>query len=124
MTTTTKTLSPQYIAQVAKTIRRQIEVGVLFSLGARQFAAISTSGGVKPALAFNATILPYRKDGSRGTGARTMLVEVALNALDLYDITVTYRNRGELVTHESIENVDAFSLSRVLLSLDSDEPRA
>lgn len=115
---------------VTHTIRQQITAGVLFSLGAHNFHAIHTPAGA-PALKFTARILPFNKNGQRGEAPRNMNVVVALNARDLYDITVTYdktsrslHTYGQVTTttHYQAENIDADALSRLMLSLDYDGP--
>lgn len=112
--------------QIAATIRSQIELGVLMALGARQLSATDGCGSVTgdPGLVFDASILPYRKDGTRGARARTMRVEVSLNGRDYYDVVVHYVNRGERIEHAMIENVPAENLSLVLLHLDRDDDHA
>lgn len=111
--------------EVARILRSQIEGGVLMSLGARTFLATNGKCTVTgdPGLVFDATILPYRKDGTRCTRARTMRVEVTLNGGDLYDLVVTYTQGLERLLHERITDVPVESLNRVLLSLDSDDDR-
>ena len=111
--------------EVARIVRSQIEGGVLMSLGARTFLATNGKCTVTgdAGLVFDATILPYRQDGTRSTRPRTMRVEVTLNAADLYDVVVTYTQRLERLMHERISDVPVESLNRVLLSLDSDDDR-
>jgi hypothetical protein len=106
-------------ATPALIIRDQITTGVLMALGAHKL--IATESGLR----FAARILPFTKSGKRGTAARVMQVEVTLNALDLYDIAVTYAGRDySVVTHWEAANVDCFELSRLLLALDYDGPTA
>lgn len=117
------------IREIANTIRQQITGGVLMSLGARNFRAgtIANKDAVaQPGLIFDATILPMTKSGARGTAPRTMSVTVALNAADYYDIRVTYPQRGDKyglkdpVVHYEASDVDAFTIQRLMLSLDYD----
>jgi hypothetical protein len=116
----TNTTSPAHI------IRDQITPGVLMALGARDLMATARDlTGAEPGLRFTASILPFTKSGARGTRARAMTVAVTLNALDLYDIAVTYAGRDySVVTHWEAANVDCFELSRLLLALDYDGPTA
>ena len=103
-------LTRQRSQEIASTIRSQCQSGVLMSLGARNYVA--TPNGLR----FHATILPMRKDGTRGTRPRTMEVEIALNGRDYYDIAVVC---GEKV-HAELKDVDVATLNRALLSLDYD----
>lgn len=116
--------------EIASTIRQQITGGVLMSLGARDFRHGNISGTKDatplPSLIFNATILPMTKAGKRGTAARTMQVTVSLNALDYYDIRVTYNQRGDKyglkdpVVHYEATDIDVSTLAPLMLSLDYD----
>lgn len=118
--------------EVAAIIRRQISGGVLMSLGARDFrhgnVAAVRGADPLPSLIFNATILPFTASGARGSAGRTMNVVVSLNARDLYDVLVTYNRRGDRygtqgpVVHFEADDVDAESLTRVMLALDYDGP--
>ena len=124
MTTTSET------AATAHTIRQQIGLGALMSLGARDFrhGNVAAIRGAKPlpSLIFNATILPMTKNGKRSTAPRAMQVIVSHNPADYYDIRVTYNQRGDkygcepAVVHYEADDVDAFTLPRVLLALDYD----
>lgn len=109
-------------ADTATIIRQQIEIGVLMSLGARDLAYTTTDG--QPGLTFKATVLPFRKNGTRGTRGRTMRVTVTLTPADDYTITVSYLNRYEWIEHFRAEGVYADALNPVLLSIDSDHDRA
>lgn len=106
---------------IGLTIRSQINPLVLMSLGAHELGFLS--GDQTPGLLFKARILPFRKDGTRSHAPRIMIVRITLNPMDLYDINVSYGNRGEVVTHEEFEGIYAEDLNRVLLSLDSDDDR-
>ncbi|AWY06704.1 hypothetical protein SEA_ZETA1847_70 [Microbacterium phage Zeta1847] len=106
-------------ATIAHTIREQITTGALMALGAREL--IATESGLR----FTASILPFTKSGARGTRARAMRVEVTLNGLDYYDVVVSYAGRDySTVEHYAGDNIDAFSLARILLALDYDGPTA
>ena len=100
--------------QIANTIASQLNRGVLWSLGASDFTAINSG------LRFNARILPFLKNGDRGTRARKMFVEIVLNSLDYYDVRVVWFDKFDVVEHYKCENVDVFSLNSLLLSLDYD----
>lgn len=115
-------MSTTATATTATVIRQQIETGVLMSLGAREFAYTTTDG--QPGLTFKATVLPFRKNGTRGTRGRTMRVTVTLTPADDYTVTVGYLNRYEWVEHFRAEGVYVDALNRVLLSIDSDHDRA
>lgn len=116
--------------ETADIIRQQIETGVFMSLGARDLRhgniAATPESAALPSLIFTATILPMTKDGSRGTAARSMTVTIGHNAADYYDVRVTYPQRGDRygikppVVHFKADDVDAASLSRLLLALDYD----
>lgn len=126
----TTTYAPEYLREVASTIRQQITGGVLMSLGARDFrhgaVAASKDSPALPSLIFNATILPMTKNGTRGTAPRTMQVIVSHNAMDYYDIRVTYPQRGDKyglkdpVVHYEATDIDVSTLARLMLSLDYD----
>ncbi len=68
----------------------------------------------RPGLRFRARIIP--------TGAarapRVMTVTVVLTPADLYDITVVWEDRGEMVTHYQASGVYADVLGEVLFDLD------
>lgn len=123
----TATYTAEYLNEIASTIRQQITGGVLMSLGARDFryGAIPNAYG-SPSLIFNATILPMTKNGKRGTAPRTMQVIVSLNAMDYYDIRVTYPQRGDKyglkdpVVHYEAKDIDVSTLAPLMLSLDYD----
>ncbi|MGP4992010.1 hypothetical protein ACT3R3_14655 [Glutamicibacter sp. AOP5-B1-3] len=104
---------------VAGTIRQQVEVGTFMSLGAHEFAAL-TSEGREIGLTFKARILPFTKAGKRSPRPRIMRVTVELNNLDYYDVRVLYAARGQFITHYELGNIDAGQVSRILLALDYD----
>lgn len=106
---------------VATTIVRQIRWDVKAALGYSNPAQCHRAGR-EEGLTFKARVLPFTKTGKRGTGARVMRVSIYLNGLDYYDVEVGWLRGTEWVTHYSGTNVDAFSLNRVLLSLDYDGP--
>lgn len=120
----------EHLKEVAATIKAQITDGVLMSLGARDFkygAVAATPEAEKlPSLIFDATILPMTKSGARGTAARTMRVVVSHNAMDYYDIRVTYNQRGDRhgfqppVVHYEADDIDGETIQRLMLSLDYD----
>lgn len=127
--TENQTIAEDFLQETADTIRQQITGGVLMSLGARNFRAATIAnaeGFAQPGFVFDATILPMTKAGRRGTAPRTMTVTASLNAADYYDVKVTYPQRGDTyglkapVTHYEADDVDAFSLARLMLSLDYD----
>ena len=108
---------------VGPTIYRQIERGVLMSLGAHNFRYGADD------MVFDARILPFTKEGKRAGQPRIMAVQIKLNGLDYYDIAVKYyrtsrKSMGygsaDLVTHYEVTNVDVSILSRILLALDYD----
>lgn len=111
---------PQYSEEesreIATTMKRQIGVMTLMSLGASEFTAIN--GGLR----FKARILPFNDNGTRSGRAAKMFVEVRLNGLDYYDVKVHHVKGFTASTHYEQENVDAHSLSDVLFSLDYDGP--
>lgn len=101
---------------IPDTIRRQIGVGVLMSLGASDLMADRVH--VKPplfdTLTFRARILDdkHRK--------RVMRVRVVLDPSDTYSIMVTYPKRGstEEVVHYEADDVYNDQLAELLLRLD------
>lgn len=117
-------------AAIAHTFQRQITNGVLMSLGAHNFVhgniTATEDSTPLPSLAFNARILPMTKSGARGSAPRTMRVVVSLNGADLYDVHVSYRQRGDRyglkprVVHHEATDVYADELPRLLLALDYD----
>lgn len=117
----TKTSDKTRAMEVARTIRSQIQTGVLWALGASDLWATITEHG-NPALQFKARIIPKGQ-----TKARVMTVVIELTPMDLYDITVTYikkkASRFEApvkVLHEEHTEVDVSILNAVLLSLDKE----
>lgn len=107
--------------QIANIIREQITTGVLMSLGARSFTEMDEWETRRGGLDFHATILPMRKDGTRGTRARTMRVWVELAWNDTYTVKVFYTGRDwQDVTHFQRDMVYADQLPKLLLALDYD----
>ena len=113
MTTTTYTAN-----EIADIIRSQIGIGVLWSLGARDFTYLPEGG-----LAFYATILPFNTQGKRLRSPRIMRVVVTLNGADLYDISVSYLRDWEHTVHYEAHNVYSDQLPTLMLALDSDGDR-
>lgn len=105
---------------IPNTIREQITVGVLMSLGATDLMA--DRGHTKTpepfdALTFRARILP-----NKTSAARVMRVKVTLDPSDTYSIRVTYPKRGkpfEEVVHYETSDVYCDQLARTLLALDN-----
>lgn len=103
---------------IPNTIRDQITVGVLMSLGATDLMADRTHvpAPAYDALTFRARILP-----SKTARPRIMRVKVTLDPCDTYSIKVTYPKRGDRfteVTHFEAEGVYCDQLASVLLKLD------
>lgn len=119
----TNTLTHAAAADIADTIRRQIGLANLMTLGAHNLRAGSDTAG-NAYLAFHALILPFTKSGKRGTRARRMLVTVTYTAADLYDVTVIWAPSDLPVwnTHYTVDGLDAAQLRRVMLALDYDGP--
>lgn len=116
---------------VSKTIFTQISRGVQMSLGMHNPTVSSFAPDdpdtYAPGLGFLARVLPFRKDGRRGSSVRVMRVTVTLTAADLYDIDVRYAARRSVVgdtVHCQMKGIDAESLSRALLAIDYDGPTA
>jgi hypothetical protein len=105
---------------IPNTIRQQITVGVLMSLGATDLMADrghTTAPEPYDALTFRARILP-----SKTARPRIMRVKVTLDPSDTYSIKVTYPKRGnafEEVTHYEASDVYCDQLARTLLDLDN-----
>lgn len=105
---------------IPNTIRQQITVGVLMSLGATDLMADREHTAAPErydALTFRARILPS-KTASR---PRVMRVKVTLDPSDTYSIKVTYkkfRHDFHEVVHFEASDVYCDQLARTLLSLD------
>lgn len=97
------------------TVQSLVETGVFMSLGARNFR---TDPEAK-SLIFDATILPFLKDGKRGERGRTMAVQVGLDGVGL-SLSVLYEDRGTIKTHCPKMGVEVDDLNRTLLALDYD----
>jgi hypothetical protein len=102
---------------IPETIRKQITVGVLMSLGASDLMADREH--VKPplydTLTFRARILDKNKN------KRVMRVRVVLDPSDTYSIKVTYPKRGDRTTeivHYEVDGIYNDQLAEVLLRLD------
>ena len=110
-------ISHEHAIQVAATIRHQVGIGVLMSLGAHDFLYAREGSG---ALIFKARILPFNKGGKRSERPRIMEVRVAVNSHDYYDISVGYLKGFDWVTHYETTDVDAATIGRRMLALDYD----
>lgn len=108
------------IPETAETIRQQITLGVLMSLGAHNLE-LHTDDSDQPALMFTARVLPFNVNGTRLQQPRNMRVLVTLTAADTYDISVDYHRGTTIVRHFAAAGVYADQLPPVLLSLDSDD---
>jgi len=104
---------------VADTIREQIGVNVLASLGAHDFRTTIMDGG-SPALHFTARILRMKADGTRSSQVRNMHVLVWLTDRDDYGVRVSFIERFKLVKHYEASGIYADRLARLMLSLDFD----
>jgi len=104
---------------IATTIRQQIGLGSLMSLGMHQPAAL-TANSEEVGFTFLARILPFTKSGRRGASPRVMRVCITVNGSDLYDVEVTYIARRQSVTHYEAVNVGAERISTLILALDYD----
>jgi len=103
---------------VPDTIRQQIGVGVLMSLGATDLMAdrVHVKAPEYDTLTFRARILDKQHN------KRIMRVRVILDPSDTYSIKVTYPKRGDKfteVTHYEASDVYNDNLASVLLALDS-----
>lgn len=110
-------------------LRAQVSVGAFMSLGAHNFGAYyaaavgSDATGYSfydPTMSFDARIIRMAKTGGRGEQVRNMRVDITLNALDYYDVLVTYPVGGKTVVHYEGHDIDASSIGRILLALDYD----
>lgn len=108
-------------AAVAQTIRKQIEIGVLMTLGASELRHGYVNG--LPSLLFTVRVFPFNHAGKRIRKARKMELAVQLTSWDDYTISVTYPNKGLVVMHELIEHVYVDSLNRTLFAIDSDKDK-
>jgi hypothetical protein len=103
---------------IPDTIRSQIGVGVLMSLGASDLLAdrVHVPKPRYDTLQFNARILDKSKR------KRVMKVRVVLDPSDTYSIKVTYPERGnpfQEVVHYEVDDVYCDQLAEILLRLDS-----
>lgn len=114
----TTTQTQNYSAEVAQTIRSQIGVMSLMTLGAHDLRQGTDASG-NPGLTFAAIILPMEADGTRASEPVEMQVQVTLNGVDLYDVLVAYLSDG-VKTHYEADDVDCGSLPRLMLALDYD----
>lgn len=121
MTTTTPAAERNAIANdIANEITRQATSGVLMSLGAHNREVLSRTENRRGGAAWTVLVLPFRKNGTRGTKARRMRLAIQLTHADDYTIQVSYMNRGDLVTHYYAEGVYCDQLAPILLALDYD----
>lgn len=101
---------------IPDTIRRQITVGVLMSLGASDLMADRehVKAPLYDTLVFRARIL------DKNHNKRIMRVRVVLDPSDTYSIKVTYPKRGtrEEVVHFEVDDIYNDQLAAVLLRLD------
>lgn len=101
---------------IPDTIRKQITVGVLMSLGASDLMADRehVKAPLYDTLTFRARILDAQHN------KRVMRVRVVLDPSDTYSIKVTYPKRGthEEVVHFEMDDVYCDQLAEVLLRLD------
>lgn len=104
---------------IAQTIRDQIGVYGLMTLGASQLHYFKNSVG-EPGLTFTARILPFTKSGARSSRPAKMRVDVVLSCMDLYDVTVVRHTRGEREVHFRGEGLDASDLQTLMVALDYD----
>lgn len=107
----------EFYNQVAHQFRAAATVGGLMTLGARDLAVIPgryQRGG----LLFTASILPFRKDGTRGTAPRNMAVMISTTPLD--EIEIEVRQFANEKVHARLDGVYIDELRRALLALDYD----
>ena len=104
---------------VAQIIRDQIGVLGLMTLGASDLHYFKNSAG-EPGLTFIARILPFTKNGERSSRPSKMQVSVTLSSMDLYNVTVVRRARGETITHFKGEDLSASDLQPLMVALDYD----
>jgi hypothetical protein len=99
-----------------KTLRNQIGLGALMTVGARHFVLHDEA-----VVSMTASIHPRIKDGRRGSSARNMEIRVSLGFDDLYRISVRYPARGtkEIITHWEMDGIYNDDLARIFVSLDS-----
>lgn len=96
-------------ATVAKTIRDQIGIGVLMSLGASDFVYWTD------ALQFKARII----DKPRSNRIRVMTVRVKLDADDTYHVTAGYlKNKFDWISFYDQAGIYADQLSEILFAWD------
>lgn len=115
--------SDNYSHEVARIIRRQIQIGVLMALGASNLRHGYV--GTNPALFMDVRVLAYKADGDRSGTVRRMTLTVELTAGDDYTVTVSYLRNGRTpaeVIHEQYTRVYVDELNAVLLGIDSMKP--
>lgn len=114
------TVPNSYAKEVANAIRQQLGVPGFMTLGASDLYYTVESD--MPGLAFKARILPFLKNGKRGSRPRVMDVRILLNAMDTYDVRVGYLNGVYWVSHYVAKDVYADQLQRLALALDYNGP--
>jgi len=116
---TTRTMTPAQ--EIGSEILNQIQWGVKASLGMHD--VFYSSKGNDHGIACQIKILPFLKSGRRGRAPRNVRMDITLNGLDYYDISIGYIEKNLTWTeHFSIENVGVESLNSLLLSIDWDGP--
>ena len=101
-------------AEVANTIKKQMGVGGMMTVGAHQFFYTKGEHGMG-ALTFKARL--HYTDQSR---VRICRVTISLSPMDYYDVLVQHADKWGVVQREAkFTDVDAFSLTGLMLDLDS-----
>lgn len=104
------------------TVQTLVETGVFMSLGARNFRTDAEASS----LVFDATVLPFLKDGTRGQRPRTMCVQIGVSTHrdGGFHVAVSYADKGVSKTHCNLDYVAIEDLNRTLLALDYDGDEA
>jgi hypothetical protein len=97
------------------TLRAQIGIGALMTVGARKLIATPNS------LEMTVSLHPRLEDGTRSRAARNMELKVTLGGDDLYRISVRYKARGgtEVLTHWELDRLFGPDLPWIFVALDS-----
>lgn len=114
MITTIPAIHTDRVALDTTTLKAQITIGGLMTVGASDLVHATD------ALIMKARIHPRKADGARAARPRVMDIMITLSWDDTYSVSVTYRDaRKGIVTHWEMEGLYGDSMARVFLSLDS-----
>lgn len=104
------------------TVKSLVETGVFMSLGARNFRTDPEAS----TLIFDATVLPFRKDGTRSERPRKMQVQVGVSESrdGGLSVAVGYADKDVPKVHCAVDYVAITDLNKTLLAIDYDGDEA